>query len=658
MNDEEDLKQEEDEEVKDENSSSNSDIFSEEPKEAQAVLDETAKKLVKKTMIFLLTNPIFWVIIAVFIFLLCLYVNDFDFVGDIYNPDDVEYYQPQCDNIYLVNEKDSYILNVGLNGYKAITNPLEVDISDTDRFEYETLTIDEFVKGIVWQENNLAKDVNNEIVYQALAIAIRTNVIRELNQNCVILRDYNHYNYVELSGQEDKYTEINNAVNSTSGLIISKDNQLINAKYDNFTYEYRSEKNANEEKEYFYYMRNENEQGQQSIPSDWVLANVPAELITKSLTTAKLEYLSLYGAKYLTEKIGAEYSVYRILEYYYGKDIDYFTIEQTQTLALAGGSAGCMWWPIGSDETTVSNGITFAIGNPKTVTITSYFGLRNKPNELASSNHGAIDIGGGVKNVTNIIAVADGVVVETNTGCIEGNKQCGGRQGNYIKIQHSDGTFTKYAHLYELYVKEGDNVYQGQVIAKMGNTGNTTGPHLHFEVSVNGTKVDPLNYVSASASRKECKISTNGNNNQQTICLILKANGFSNNTIAGIMANMQAESGFNPNAINSSSKASGLCQWLGERKKNLQSTYGSNWNVLENQLEFMFAELNSSERTTMAYLRNNAGDTPRNITENFCFYYERPGVNNAEKKTKCHTRADDYADEAIKFLNYAQNGCN
>lgn len=67
--------------------------------------------------------------------------------------------------------------------------------------------------------------------------------------------------------------------------------------------------------------------------------------------------------------------------------------------------------------------------------------------------------------------------------------------GNYVLIDHGNGYHTLYAHASKLYVKAGDYVEQGQVIAAVGTTGSSTGNHLHFEVRVNGEKVDPLKYV-------------------------------------------------------------------------------------------------------------------------------------------------------------------
>ena len=70
-----------------------------------------------------------------------------------------------------------------------------------------------------------------------------------------------------------------------------------------------------------------------------------------------------------------------------------------------------------------------------------------------------------------------------------------GSYGKLVIVTHDDGSQTYYAHCSQLLVKYGDKVYQGQTIAKVGSTGNSTGPHLHFEIRIKGKTVDPLKYL-------------------------------------------------------------------------------------------------------------------------------------------------------------------
>jgi len=67
--------------------------------------------------------------------------------------------------------------------------------------------------------------------------------------------------------------------------------------------------------------------------------------------------------------------------------------------------------------------------------------------------------------------------------------------GNYVKIQHGNGLETRYAHCSKLLVKNGDLVSKGEVIASVGNTGRSTGPHLHYEIRLNGNSLDPRQYL-------------------------------------------------------------------------------------------------------------------------------------------------------------------
>lgn len=184
--------------------------------------------------------------------------------------------------------------------------------------------------------------------------------------------------------------------------------------------------------------------------------------------------------------------------------------ENFNNLAYANNSScsSSYWWPIGSTETTTLNGVIMATGNPELVNVSSNFGLRTHPvTGKESSKHNGIDIGGN-NGATNVISSMDGVVYSVVNGCVEGDKTCGGGYGNHIIIEHSNGNYTLYAHLYNdsATVKQGDKVLQGQVIAKVGHTGSSTAPHLHFEVRVGGadgnSAQDPLTFVNTDEPRK------------------------------------------------------------------------------------------------------------------------------------------------------------
>ncbi|MCH5187591.1 MAG: peptidoglycan DD-metalloendopeptidase family protein [Oscillospiraceae bacterium] len=127
----------------------------------------------------------------------------------------------------------------------------------------------------------------------------------------------------------------------------------------------------------------------------------------------------------------------------------------------------------------------FAWPAPSGTRITSPFGYRTHPiSGQTGSLHRGIDISTGYG--TNIVAGEAGVVTIAKYNS---------SYGRYIVINHGNGYTTLYAHNSQLLVSVGQTVSRGQVIAKAGSTGNSTGPHCHFEVSYNGTLQNPLNYL-------------------------------------------------------------------------------------------------------------------------------------------------------------------
>ncbi len=116
--------------------------------------------------------------------------------------------------------------------------------------------------------------------------------------------------------------------------------------------------------------------------------------------------------------------------------------------------------------------------------ITSPFGPRTHPITGDSRMHTGVDIG--ASSGTPIKAAGDGVVVMAGYN---------GGYGNWTLIDHGDGTATGYAHQSSIGVRIGQHVSTGEVIGQVGSTGASTGPHLHWEVRVNGTPVDPMGWV-------------------------------------------------------------------------------------------------------------------------------------------------------------------
>ena len=121
--------------------------------------------------------------------------------------------------------------------------------------------------------------------------------------------------------------------------------------------------------------------------------------------------------------------------------------------------------------------------------ISSLYGQRPDPFDGHQASHQGIDFAGVAG--AQLLAVADGVVSHTGTD---------GGYGRLVEITHGNGYVTRYAHNAKLLVKPGQTVKRGDIIARVGSTGRSTGAHLHYEILANGKLVNPLQLLTRPAT--------------------------------------------------------------------------------------------------------------------------------------------------------------
>lgn len=160
--------------------------------------------------------------------------------------------------------------------------------------------------------------------------------------------------------------------------------------------------------------------------------------------------------------------------------------------SLSSGSSSSGSSSSGSSSVIVPSGSGFAWPTPGFTYLSSEW-----YEDREVYNHGGIDIAGAGIMGTPVVAAADGTVVATNSSCTHNwgksySCGCGGGYGNYVMISHAGGKMTVYGHLTSLTVSTGQTVSRGQVIGYVGSTGNSTGPHLHYECRLNGVRYNPM----------------------------------------------------------------------------------------------------------------------------------------------------------------------
>lgn len=144
------------------------------------------------------------------------------------------------------------------------------------------------------------------------------------------------------------------------------------------------------------------------------------------------------------------------------------------------------WKQIGGDQ---PRSVAIPSSRPvDLVTYTSSFGVRSDPFRGTAAMHAGVDMPGAIG--TAIYATADGIV---------GRAQWANGYGNLVELDHGRGIQTRYGHLSALLVSPGQTVRRGQLIARMGSTGRSTGCHLHYEVRLDGHAVNPMPFLQSAS---------------------------------------------------------------------------------------------------------------------------------------------------------------
>ena len=291
------------------------------------------------------------------------------------------------------------------------------------------------------------------------------------------------------------------------------------------------------------------------------------------------------------------------------------------------------YWPIGSNEASDENNKIYG-KTPANSTIIKFFDESKKGIEIEA------------KAGTKIIAISDGTVEAVARS---------NDYGFYAKIKHGNYEVI-YGNLNPNVVnnlKIGQTVRKGQLIATLVSDSTVLAGDgkLVFMIIKNRVYVNPLQFISeANARPKDSKYLTyvGGKDNKQTVCLSLLATGFSNEAVAGLLANINAESGFRTEALGDSGTSIGLCQWHAGRYNALKNYCKERYKTVECQLDYLLYELRNGEKNSFKILQSK--NTAYQMTTKFCQSFERP----AGGATSCNRRANNYS---AKFYTYVKNKC-
>lgn len=206
------------------------------------------------------------------------------------------------------------------------------------------------------------------------------------------------------------------------------------------------------------------------------------ETIISGLDKSSAEYKK-YNSELQKEKAEADAEIDRILSEYYATQTTLPVNNNEPTSSQSSGGSSTTK-PAGPSYTAKGDWL-WPLGNASCY-ISSHYGYRSA-SISGNAFHGGTDIAGSGISGKPVYASRAGKVITAVTS----NRG----YGIYVLVDHGDGYSTLYAHMSARYVSTGDNVSKGQMIGRVGSTGNSTGPHLHFEVRYYGEKKNPMNFV-------------------------------------------------------------------------------------------------------------------------------------------------------------------
>ena len=366
----------------------------------------------------------------------------------------------------------------------------QVSVYDTENNKYDSneISFDKYIAGVVAAESEGRTE--KEYLY-LLAVAARTYFFKNATSSCEVKGNGDFQQYIDIDDSSNKY-QVEQAIEETKDLIIVKNEELLDLEYCQGCI-------INEDNN-DYYLRY-NEKDIQRIPKNWVdnnYLNDEFEELYSQVDTFESNYedrecpdnnddtaLSKYGALYLINNDNYNYE--NVIKFYYGQDAQ---IIKNEILFEENGEF---------------------INPVSTINCTSLYGKRTHPVTGKESYHSGIDLG--ISGGSPVYAVKSGTIsmVTKNITITNGNPQQlpgNASYGNFVMINHEDGTSTLYAHMkygsIPSSIEVGNRVEQGEQIGEVGSTGVSTGNHLHYEVRSHGSTVDPLDYLELTNATGYC----------------------------------------------------------------------------------------------------------------------------------------------------------